>query len=301
MEIRQLKYFRVLAKQQHMGVAADALNITQPALSKSISSLENELEVKLFNRKGNRLYLNSNGQEFARSVDRILNELEMSRLSLHQNRFEFRGNVRITCRVFTDSIIDGIAAYMNLNPLVQVSLYQSPQGEANLNSNIDFLLGSYRSEELKHEWIVHPLFDEEAYILISSHYREYPAEVNELAPATLKDDLFITDFIFSELFTYTDIVQRVCRSAGFFPRIRFFTDDFLSKVKILEDGLAITILPHSCLRIIMKLAPSVRAFRIRGYSTDRTIGLMHRKDQLLSEEAQDFLEFIMDYYHQDAT
>lgn len=299
MDIRQLKYFQALARQQHMAVTAEALGISQSTLSKSISNLENELGVKLFNRKGNRIYLNQNGQEFARSIDRILNELEASRLSLRQNRYEFHGNVRIACRVFTDSIIDCVSDYMHLNPLVQVSLYQSPKGEENLSANIDFILCGYSNGGLDHEWIIQPLFEEEAYILISSKYREYPPEVTALTPAELRDDIFITDFVFSELFSYTDLVQRVCNSAGFFPKIRFFTDDFLSKTRILEDGLGITILPHSCLRIVKKLAPSVRAFRIQGYSTNRVVGLMRRKDKMLSEEALDFLEFATDYFREE--
>jgi DNA-binding transcriptional LysR family regulator len=64
MELQQLKYFKAVA---HFGMIADAaqsLFISAPALSTSISRLEKELGVKLFDRTGNRITLNPQGQIF---------------------------------------------------------------------------------------------------------------------------------------------------------------------------------------------------------------------------------------------
>lgn len=52
MNLQQLYYFRKLAEVQHYTEAAKALYITQPSLSDSISSLESELSVALFQKKG---------------------------------------------------------------------------------------------------------------------------------------------------------------------------------------------------------------------------------------------------------
>lgn len=43
MEIQQLEYFKTVAEMQHMTHAAEKLNISQPALSKSISNIEQEI------------------------------------------------------------------------------------------------------------------------------------------------------------------------------------------------------------------------------------------------------------------
>lgn len=51
MNLQQLYYFRKLAEVQHYTEAAKALYITQPSLSDSISSLESELSVALFQKK----------------------------------------------------------------------------------------------------------------------------------------------------------------------------------------------------------------------------------------------------------
>ena len=54
MELKQIEYFLQLAQMQHVSQAADFLNISQPTLSKSLSNLEKDLGVPLFDRVGNR-------------------------------------------------------------------------------------------------------------------------------------------------------------------------------------------------------------------------------------------------------
>lgn len=70
MEWQQLEYFRVVARLEHFGQAAKELAISQPALSRSISKLEEELGVPLFDRMGRSVYLNSFGRVFLERVEK---------------------------------------------------------------------------------------------------------------------------------------------------------------------------------------------------------------------------------------
>ena len=56
-----LEYFRKAAKMEHLTKAAEALHIAQPALSRTIRGLEEELGVTLFEREGRNIHLTRDG------------------------------------------------------------------------------------------------------------------------------------------------------------------------------------------------------------------------------------------------
>ncbi len=75
MEWNQLQYFQVMARLQHFTRAAETLLISQPALSRSISRLEEELGVTLFDRQGHTVTLNRYGQVFLNRVNCAMQEI----------------------------------------------------------------------------------------------------------------------------------------------------------------------------------------------------------------------------------
>lgn len=76
MNLSQLYYFRKLAELQHYTRAAKELFITQPTLSGSISSLEQELGVSLFQKAGRNVELTKYGAEFLKYVNASLEQLD---------------------------------------------------------------------------------------------------------------------------------------------------------------------------------------------------------------------------------
>ena len=79
MELRQLQYFKTVAEMGKISDAAQALFISAPALSTSISRLEKELGMPLFDRTGNKITLNQQGQIFLRYVNQIFSNLSWKR------------------------------------------------------------------------------------------------------------------------------------------------------------------------------------------------------------------------------
>ncbi|MEG1731490.1 MAG: LysR family transcriptional regulator, partial [Oscillospiraceae bacterium] len=76
MNLSQLYYFRKLAELQHYTQAAQELYITQPSLSGAISSLENELGILLFEKRGRNVWLTKYGKEFYEYVCSALQLLD---------------------------------------------------------------------------------------------------------------------------------------------------------------------------------------------------------------------------------
>ena len=79
MELAQLKYFQVMANIRHFTRAARMLDVTQPALSRSMAKLEKDLEVSLFKRSEGEIELTPEGERLLRRVDRILREVDSAR------------------------------------------------------------------------------------------------------------------------------------------------------------------------------------------------------------------------------
>jgi DNA-binding transcriptional LysR family regulator len=76
MNLQHLKYFDVLAREEHYTRSSKQLNITQPSLSNAISLLEEELGVQLFEKNGRNVSLTKPGKIFHEHVIRTLESLD---------------------------------------------------------------------------------------------------------------------------------------------------------------------------------------------------------------------------------
>ena len=97
MELNQIRYFIVTAQLENMSQAARTIGIAQPTLSKSISSLENELETKLFDRSGKKLILNERGRIFLEGALSTLSELDSMIASTQEQTVEHTLNLGLFC------------------------------------------------------------------------------------------------------------------------------------------------------------------------------------------------------------
>ena len=76
MDILRLRYFRAVAQTENISQAAEKLLISQPALSKAISLLEDEVGVALFQRSGRRIALNEYGHAFLKYAELAIDAVD---------------------------------------------------------------------------------------------------------------------------------------------------------------------------------------------------------------------------------
>src|SRR5579875_2690206 len=95
MELHQLAYFRTVARTQHFTQAAEQLAISQPALSRAIANLEQELGIPLFDRRGRSVVLNSYGKAFLQYVDQAVQSLAEGKEKIEELLGQAEGTVSL--------------------------------------------------------------------------------------------------------------------------------------------------------------------------------------------------------------
>lgn len=95
MDIKQLRTFITILEVRNLTKAAAMLNIVQPAVSRQIQMLEEELGVKLFNRSRHGMALTDEGKVLEPYARRILEDIESAKLELTANKGVIRGKVHI--------------------------------------------------------------------------------------------------------------------------------------------------------------------------------------------------------------
>ena len=114
MELLQLKYFKTVAEIGKISEAAEALFISAPALSTSISRLEKELGVRLFDRSAKRIVLNQYGEVFLRYVNQMFDVLACAQTELRQISMQQRRHIWIattTSNLWMDLITEFSQAF----------------------------------------------------------------------------------------------------------------------------------------------------------------------------------------------
>jgi len=126
LRLRHIKCFLEVARVESVTLAAASLNITQPAVSKTIKELEAILETQLFDRVGRQLHLNEQGRIFQNHAAASWLELSKAkdRLTKEQRRRELRIGSLPTAA--TELVPDAVLAFSQDNPNSQLKVRTGP-------------------------------------------------------------------------------------------------------------------------------------------------------------------------------
>ena len=95
MEIRVLRYFLAIVREEGINKAAEYLHITQPTLSRQMAQLEEEIGVKLFNKGGRKLTLTNEGMLLRRRAEEILDLVDKTEKELIEQEEMLEGRIVI--------------------------------------------------------------------------------------------------------------------------------------------------------------------------------------------------------------
>ena len=132
MELRQLDYFAAVAADLNFSRAAQRIHVVQSALSASVSRLEKELGVELFDRSKRQIALTAAGEVFLAHAREVILTAQRARSSVEGHRGELTGTVTLGTLMSwgTLNLAAALEEFRRLHPLVSVRLRQSLAGSA---------------------------------------------------------------------------------------------------------------------------------------------------------------------------
>lgn len=232
MELQQLHYFMVAAKYQHITKAANSLHIAQPALSQSIKRLEQELGVKLFDRKKGGIELSEAGVLLVEELKPIMKKLDSLPKKLKDA--ERKQNQTIHLNVLAASILvtNCIISYKEKHPNVNFSFVQS-------QSSVDYDL-CITATLPRHNMAMNQMILEENFFLAVPATSKY-AEYDEIDLSEVSREGFI---MMTDTRPIRSISDQFCLQAGFTPNVVFESMNFEAVRSLISAGLGVGFWPE---------------------------------------------------------
>jgi LysR family hydrogen peroxide-inducible transcriptional activator len=141
MTLTELKYIVAVARERHFGKAAEACFVSQPTLSVAVKKLEEELDLKLFERNANEVTVTPLGAEIVRQAQSVLDQASNIKEIAKRGKDPLAGALRL-------GVIYTIAPYL-LPDLVRQIITHSPQMPLMLQENFTVkLLEMLRTGEI---------------------------------------------------------------------------------------------------------------------------------------------------------
>ncbi|MFJ9616812.1 LysR family transcriptional regulator [Streptomyces noursei] len=289
MDLLSLRYFRAVARREHISRAAEELRVAQPSVSRTIARLEAELGVPLFDRQGRTVRLNRYGAAFLVRVERALDELDDGRRELHDAAGIDQGSVAIaaeTLMPLAHLLGDFRAAY----PGVAVRLLQSTP-ETMLNQlrarEVDFCVASQPLDGPGLEAV--RLRREEVQLVVPAGHRLADRERVSVA------DLFGEPFITTGPGHWQRVLlDRLFAPTGRRPVIACEGEEPAATLFLIQAGLGIGLGP-ALAREATAHEP-IAWVRLDAPGCFRTLSLVRRADSYLSVAAARFRDVAVAYY-----
>ncbi|MFM7331443.1 MAG: LysR substrate-binding domain-containing protein [Brachymonas sp.] len=247
MTLTELKYIVALAREKHFGRAAEACFISQPTLSVSIKKLEEELDVKLFERSANEVTVTPLGEEIVRQAHTVLEQASQIKEIAKRGKDPLAGSLRL-------GVIYTIGPYL-LPDLVRQVIARTPQMPLMLQENFTVkLLEMLRmgeidcailAEPFPDTGLAHaPLYDEPFMVAVPSNHELAGHEA--IAAEELKKQ---TMLLLGNGHCFRDHVLEVCPEFARFSSDaegirKSFEGSSLETIKhMVQAGMGVTVVP----------------------------------------------------------
>lgn len=290
MELSQLRYFITVAKLGNISKAADALFVSQPNISTSISNLEQELQVPLFDRRRGKIVLNRNGELFLRSVERAFKALNEGIAAVHDQHYNDEKPLSIACMVDDSRLMrEFLLTYPQMHIIHQ-------------RAGLDRITDLLRQQEIDVALTMLPPADDD--IAFEKLYEcRFVLVCNRKHPLAGRKDVSLQDMAKEHLTidssrTNPERFANAMRENGAPYAIDSYVEDSHILLSLIQANQCITHLPEAAYQELMleKSYPSVTCVPLPPETPIAYWGIAYNKRSPLSGNAICFREFVRSYF-----
>lgn len=285
MDTQHLQAFVAIAEQGSFSAAAEKLHLTQPAISKRIALLEDQLCTRLFDRVGRQVALTAAGKILLNKAQLILSEVSATRRAIADLRGEIQGQLSIATshHVGLHYLPPVLREFSSLYSEVKLDLHFLDSEQA----YDEILQGRYDLAVVTLSLEQDPRFQNYSIWHDQLHFVAAPDHPLATQPHLQLADLTQHQAILPDLNTYTTkLVKHLFDQENLPLNINMVTNHLESIKMMLSIGLGWGVLPH---RLIDH---QVQRLNVKHPALIRPLGIIHHKQRSLSNTAKAFIDLM---------
>jgi len=248
MDVQQIKNFLILCDTLNFRKASEQINIVQPALSRQIQLIENEMGVLLFNRNNRTVTLTEAGVFFQKEANRIVQDLTKTIIQTIQLHNGEAGEIKVTHassamnKVVPSFLVKVKHKWPNLKTIVQ---------EASNFQQIEMLLSRKTDMGIAPNIMLPPeahskiLYRENFVLILPANHVLSKKKFTDLS--AFKNETFILPQLSTGI-GYVETILQICQEYGFKPKVAHESAHSTGVLRLVEAGLGISIEPISSVR-----------------------------------------------------
>ncbi len=283
MELAKLRYFYTVAKLGHVTRAAEEIHIAQPALTKAIKQLEEELDAPLFYKQGRNIRLTPFGVYLQGKIQPILAQLDAIPDELATLKRERQFTVKLNVLAASSSVTEAVVAYKKRNPAV---IFQLIRSEADPDCDVSVVTDTTDISVLP-PVLSASAMEEKIYLAVPKNSRY--AQKNSVRLSEVKEEGFVH---LAGSRTFSTLCDKFCMQAGFKPNIAFESDSLIAVKNIISANAGVGFWPAYSWG---KLTSDVLLLPIAEQDCKRTLKVSLHESVYPSAASQDFFEFLVKF------
>lgn len=286
MELHQLEQFRVTAELEHVTQAALRLHVAQPALSRTIRALEQELNMPLFERKNKRIKLNDSGRvllDYTQRINTLIGEMnrEIKEMNKHNQQ-----TIRILLRSDLPFLMNVICGFSEQYPNSHFQIASYVENTMIYNDEFDFELGVNLMLDKTYNSI--PIYQDRLFVAVP--YSHPLSNVPDVPLQKWENNTFLLPPF--DLMSKASEIRALSYLKGlqFCPKSILTCTDFRTMYSLIREGMGIGL---TCRFQRNEIQSGISFIPIQGEQFPVTINFAWQKNRLLSPICESFMRYII--------